>query len=133
MTALPAPVDIESTIQDAIRLLSDIESNGNPEAVNVREDAVGLLQIRPIMVEECNRILKRHEFTYRDRRDEARSRSMAEVFLNESARHWRNEYGCWPCAGRLCGMWNAGSPFRGPSAAYREKIRLTLVKFRQAQ
>jgi soluble lytic murein transglycosylase-like protein len=33
-----------------------VESNGNPNAYNPQEEAVGVLQIRPIMVAELNRL-----------------------------------------------------------------------------
>jgi len=48
-----------------------VESNGNDSAYNKSEEAVGCLQIRPIMVREVNRILKKqgkeHRFKMKDR------------------------------------------------------------------
>ena len=44
-----------------------VESRGNHMAYNEREDAVGLLQIRPIMVREANRLLGEEAFTLADR------------------------------------------------------------------
>ena len=44
-----------------------VESNGNHQAYNPKENAVGLLQIRPIMVREANRLLGEEAFTLADR------------------------------------------------------------------
>lgn len=44
-----------------------VESRGDHMAYNEKEDAVGLLQIRPIMVREANRLLGEEAFTMADR------------------------------------------------------------------
>lgn len=53
------------------------ESRYNTRAHNVKENALGILQIRPIMIDEANRILKiqgkSHEFTLQDRLDSLKS------------------------------------------------------------
>lgn len=46
-----------------------VESRGNQEAYNSSEDAVGLLQIRPIMLREANRVAGEDIFTLDDRWD----------------------------------------------------------------
>ena len=46
-----------------------VESKGNQQAYNARENAVGLLQIRPIMVREANRIAGEDIYTLDDRWD----------------------------------------------------------------
>ena len=43
---------------ELVKALILVESSGNDSAYNAIEDAVGCLQIRPIMVREVNRILK---------------------------------------------------------------------------
>ena len=43
---------------DLIRAIIDYESNGNDNAENLESNAVGCMQIRPIMVKEVNRILR---------------------------------------------------------------------------
>lgn len=49
----------KETIRDKALLLAciKVESNGNPDAVNWAENALGLLQIREVMLTEVNRIL----------------------------------------------------------------------------
>ena len=44
-----------------------VESRGDPRAVNRRENAVGIVQIRPILVRDCNRIMGREKYTLADR------------------------------------------------------------------
>ena len=50
-----------------------VESAGNPNAFNKKENACGCLQIRPVMVREVNRILRKQDseqrFTKEDRWD----------------------------------------------------------------
>lgn len=60
-----------------------VESGMNAKAYNKRENSVGILAIRPIMVREANRLLRLHDgidydyFTYDDRWD----RSYAELIF----------------------------------------------------
>lgn len=73
-----------------------VESRGNINAHNVGEDAVGVLQIRPIMVKEVNRVLGFDKYTLKDRWDKQKSIEMFNVIryntpnpTNEKiARNW---------------------------------------------
>ena len=56
------------------------ESGGNPHALNVHENAVGILQIRPVMVDDCNRIVGYIRWTLADRTNPAKSREMYDCF-----------------------------------------------------
>jgi hypothetical protein len=64
-----------------------VESRGNDNAYCRKEDAVGCLQIRPIMVREVNRILKlnniRMRYTLNDRWSRVRSLEMFEIMAEE--------------------------------------------------
>ena len=46
-------------------------------------NGAGMLQITPIMVEDCNRIMKHNSFTLDDRYDIIQSYEMAGVFFEE--------------------------------------------------
>ena len=63
-----------------------VESSGDPSAYNKAEDAAGIVQIRPIMVEDVNRILKargdKRRFTLGDRWNVAKSRQMFDVYMD---------------------------------------------------
>lgn len=64
-----------------------VESNDNDSAYNKKEEAVGCLQIRPIMVDEVNRILERDNIMFRytmeDRWDRELSVEMFEIMAEQ--------------------------------------------------
>lgn len=64
-----------------------VESNDNDSAYNKKEEAVGCLQIRPIMVNEVNRILERDNIMFRytmeDRWDRELSIEMFEIMAEQ--------------------------------------------------
>lgn len=98
--------------------IAQVESKNNPRAVN--GDAVGLLQIRPILVRDINRILKLRKSTKRytlaDRYDPRKSREMFEIYQS-----YYNPSGSVERAIRL---WNGGSGYtnRG-TQSYYNKVR----------
>lgn len=55
-----------------------VESRGNSNAVGSKND-VGVLQITPILVEDCNRILKNDVYSLEDRLDSLKSVEMFNV------------------------------------------------------
>ena len=88
MTVIATMMSVLGTTQTPQDLLwvaiVKVESGGNPKARNVKEDACGVAQIRPIMVRECNRIArvqcKRLHFTLADRWSPAKSRQMFDLY-----------------------------------------------------
>ena len=80
-----------------------VESKGNPKAYNPNGNCAGILQIVPILVKECNQILKEKKSTKRytvsDRYDVQKSKEMF-VLLQE---HFNQEHSvekaikCWNC------------------------------------
>jgi hypothetical protein len=72
--------NVQRVPQEIVLGMIQVESNGNDEAYNESEDAVGCLQIRPIMVREVNRILKmkgeEYRFKMKDRWDRKKSLEM---------------------------------------------------------
>jgi hypothetical protein len=85
---IPLPVkqiEVEVIEQpDLVRALIQVESSGRDNAHNISEDAVGCLQIRPIMVREVNRILRKQGGTFRfeleDRWDREKSLEMFHIW-----------------------------------------------------
>lgn len=85
---IPLPVkqiEVEVIQQpDIVKALIQIESSGRDNAHNISEDAVGCLQIRPIMVREVNRILRKQGGTFRfeleDRWDREKSLEMFHIW-----------------------------------------------------
>ena len=91
----------EPIIQDKlIAAIIQVESGGDTLAYNLAEDAVGCLQIRPIMVREINRLLGKDSFTLYDRWSKAKSIQMFNILRShlkgasdeEIARTWNGGY-----------------------------------------
>jgi len=76
-----------------------VESRGDSMAHNKREDAVGVLQIRPIMLREVNRLLGYDKYTLKDRWSKAKSIEMFNVIKE----HTTN-----PTDEKLARNWNGG-------------------------
>ena len=57
-----------------------VESRCDPRAVNRSENAVGIAQIRPIMVCDANRIMGREKYTLADRLDVEKSWEMFRLY-----------------------------------------------------
>ena len=87
-------------IQDSlIDAIIHVESRGDSMAYNAGEDAVGVLQIRPIMMREVNRLLKENKYTLADRWSKSKSIEMFNVIKA----HTTN-----PTNERLARNWNGG-------------------------
>lgn len=67
-----------------VQALIMVESSGKDNAYNASEDAVGCLQIRPIMIREVNRILRKQgdtlRFKLKDRWDRDKSLEMFHIW-----------------------------------------------------
>jgi len=91
----------EPIIEDPlIAAIIQVESGGDTLAYNSKEDAVGCLQIRPIMVREVNRLVGKDSFTLSDRWSKAKSIQMFNVIRShlkgasdeQIARVWNGGY-----------------------------------------
>lgn len=88
------------TTDDLINAIATVESNNNPLAYNSSEDAIGILQIRPIMVREINNICNKCNFKHSDARSVIKSRNMFKIWyhINDfrsfeiAARNWNGGY-----------------------------------------
>lgn len=81
------------------------ESNFDTKAINYKEDAQGILQIRPVMVNEANRILKElgrmERFELQDRLD-----SLKSVRIYYTVQNYHNPTGNPETSAKL---WNGGT------------------------
>ena len=91
-----APALVADNLIDAV---IHVESRGDINAHNVGEDAVGVLQIRPIMVQEVNRVLGFDKYTLQDRWDKQKSIEMFNV-IRENTPNPTNE--------KVARNWNGG-------------------------
>lgn len=85
-----------------------VESKGDSKAVGKLDD-IGVLQIRPIIVEDCNRILGYERFTLTDRLDSLKSVEMFNIIQDhynpQHDYHWALK------------LWNSGAPL-----SYHRKV-----------
>lgn len=90
-----------------IEAIMYVESRGNTKAHNISEDAVGCLQIRPIMLREVNRLIGYNKYQLKDRWSKTKSIEMFNV-IKEHTKNPTNE--------KLARNWNGGwSGYKKPS------------------
>ena len=97
------PIDLRN-LDELVEALIWVESRGKEDAYCKREDAVGVLQIRPIMVKEVNRILRlqgsTNIYTLEDRWERGKSIEMFKVIA--SYYHETSSYE------KIARCWNGG-------------------------
>lgn len=86
-------------VDPLIMAMIQVESGGDTLAHNIKEDAAGVLQIRPIMVAEVNRLIGKDSFTLSDRWSVHKSIAMFNVIRS----HTPN-----PTNEKLARNWNGG-------------------------
>ena len=105
-----------NTVMDAI---IQVESEGNPRAVS--GNSVGAMQITPILVRECNNILKQRkskkQFTMADRYSVAKSKEM--FLLIQSRYNPAND------VEKAIRIWNGGNNYsvRATNGYYKKVMR----------
>ena len=94
------PIEQPIAIDTLLNAVMAVESNFDSMAYNSKENAAGVLQIRPIMVREVNRLLGEDKYTLKDRWNKAKSIEMFNVIRShlkgatdeEIARTWNGGY-----------------------------------------
>jgi len=94
------PVEQPIAIDTLLNAVMAVESNFDTMAYNEKENAAGVLQIRPIMVREVNRLLGEDKYTLKDRWSKAKSIEMFNVIRShlkgatdeQIARTWNGGY-----------------------------------------
>ncbi len=87
------------TIPNLIDAIIYVESRGDVKAHNISEDAVGCLQIRPIMLREVNRLLGYNKYKLADRWNKSKSIEMFNVIKQNTIN---------PTNEKLARNWNGG-------------------------
>lgn len=115
------PIDYDKLF----RAVSIVESGGNPQAYNRKEDAAGIVQIRMVCLRDCNRIVGRERWASKDRFNLRHSRTMFGVYL----RHWLRRRGLssYQAAARI---WNGGPKGYQKKSTwpYWQRVQSQLVK-----
>lgn len=87
-------------IEYVIIILIMVESGGNPNTPGDGGNAIGVLQITPIMVDDVNRIAGYPVFSYNDRYDVEASKEMARIYFTH--------YGQGKTRQQLYRLWSGG-------------------------
>ena len=124
----PDLVEVKSVVDLAplIEAMIWVESRDNDSAYNKREDAVGCLQIRPIMLRECNRILELQKiekrYTLEDRW--SRKKSVQIFYVVNNYHHENATYE------EIARAWNGGPNWaqKGGTKRYWNKVQSKLKK-----
>lgn len=124
----PDLVEVKSVVDLAplIEAMIWVESRDNDSAYNKREDAVGCLQIRPIMLRECNRILElqnvEKRYTLQDRW--SRIKSVQIFYVVNNYHHENATYE------EIARAWNGGPNWaqKGGTKRYWNKVQSKLKK-----
>lgn len=80
--------------------IEHVESSGRADAVGDNGQAVGILQIHPVMVEDCNRIVGEDRWTLEDRKCPEKSREMFRVYSDHYSKGESDEV--------VARRWNSG-------------------------
>lgn len=101
---LPSPILRQKPVETLVDALILVESSGNSSAYNKKERACGCLQIRPIMLREVNRILRKQKserrFSLEDRWNCGLSKDMFYVWVNHHHKNSSDEV--------IARNWNGG-------------------------
>jgi hypothetical protein len=122
----------EPTWDDFVNAVIYVESRGCDDAYNIEEQAAGCLQIRPIMVREVNRTLRKwnapFRYTLDDRWDRQKSIEMFEIMAEQIPCCEDQEF--MEFAEVVARKWNGGGRghLRESTLPYWERIKNQLNK-----
>jgi len=98
-------IEVVEVIEESnlLEAMIQVESRGNEAAIgdtHMDVPSIGVLQIRPIMVNEVNRILGKEVYTLKDRASREKSIEMFEVWKNHHHKNSSDE--------KIARCWNGG-------------------------
>ena len=107
---------------DLLLAMEWVESRCDTTAIGDNGQAIGVLQIHPVMVDECNRILGREEFHLDDRWSRQKSRRMFQVYTAHYSTGESDEV--------IARRWNGGPTGDNKDATeeYWQKVKKCLDK-----
>lgn len=130
LTAILLAVASMGYSYDVYEAIAEIESNTNDNAVNVKEDAVGRYQIRPIYVEDVNRI-SGMDFTLEDRKDPKRALEMVKIYTSHYGKIYTDRTGL-PVTDEVIARIHNGGSWKGAvkecTEKYWRKVKTALDK-----
>lgn len=117
-----AVVDRRDALRRTFDAVGIVESHGDPRAYNAAEDAAGIAGIRPIMVQECNRIIGYRKYGLEDRWSPIKSWEMFRLYSLYHAPQAQPEI--W------ARNWNGGPKghHKGSTVAYWKKVEAEMLR-----
>jgi hypothetical protein len=100
---------MNTLLASVILALITVESGGDPNAIGDNGNAVGALQIWPIVITDVNNIAGTH-YTLEDRKDRNKSIEIATIYLNHYCSEKR--LGRKATAEDYARCWNSGPAWR---------------------
>ena len=110
--------------ESVINAIIQVESKGNSKAYNKAGDCVGVLQITPVLVKECNNILKSQKsakrYTMQDRWNAKKSKEMFVIIQEKHNPEHNIEKAikCWNCGG----FYLKNNGWKNKSVDYYKKV-----------
>ena len=108
---------VQDILLDAI---IKVESGGNAAAINSSENAVGILQIRPIMIAEANRLVGYEKYSLQDRTSPDISKEI--WYMVQSLRNPEYDFES------ACNLWNAGHVQSDLCEGYIDRVNSVIAK-----
>ena len=115
------PIIVSNIEYNVVEAMIQVESAGKDSAYNASEDAVGCLQIRPIMIKDVNRILSRKNikkrFKIKDRFNRSKAIQMFKI--------WKDHYHKKSSFEKIARCWNGGTKGHNMKATikYWQKVQ----------
>ena len=103
--------------EKVINAIIQVESKGDPNAYNKNGDCCGILQIRPVLVKDVNRILGYEKYSLQDRFDPEKSKEMFVII--------QRNYNKKKDVNLAIRMWNVGTVAiydKNKGAQYYDKV-----------
>ncbi|CAK0753791.1 hypothetical protein CCP3SC1AL1_2030001 [Gammaproteobacteria bacterium] len=111
------PAITPAEVERLITALIQVESGGRQLAVGDHGQAVGVLQLHPIMVQDVNRIAGTR-YTLADRYNPEKSKAMARLYFRHYGRTWTVE--------QACRHWNSGPGSTSGTDIYWQRVKARL-------
>ena len=129
MHGVPVP-NIDFYFMKAIGL---VESGGKVRKKNTKEDAVGIFQIRPIVVADVNRIIGKKVYSNNSRWSAEKSVKIMYIYLGYYGNLYENTTGNEATDGIYARIWNGGAYGynKHSTIAYWEKVKEKIIKLKE--
>lgn len=94
--------------EDLINACIEVESEGNPQAVGDHGNAIGILQIWKITIDDVNRILGYQAYHYDDRYNPEKSKEIFKIYVDFYGEIYERQTGLAPTDEIYAKIWNGG-------------------------